>query len=153
MILPEHAMKVLTFLNIFHFKVLCPFCTNLHHVLVDLLGVSVDQIDLFRVAVLHNLHLGGVVLVLVLHGRGGRSRSSLTQRTRLCGHCRQQPRFTHALQQDCDTPADMPRDSCRRRPGKNGGLTPTLHTHTHPERSVHSQTCTQCNDHRQKRNA
>lgn len=73
-------MKVFTFLSFFNLKVLCPFCTNLHHVLIDLLGVSVNQIDLFRVAVLLNLLLSGVVLVLVLHGWGCRSRLSRTQR-------------------------------------------------------------------------
>lgn len=43
-------------------------CTNLHHVFIDLLGVSVDQVDLLSVAVLHDLHLVGVKLVLVRHG-------------------------------------------------------------------------------------
>lgn len=44
-----------------------PRGTNLHHVLVDLLRVSVDKIDLLGVAVLHDLLLVGVVLVLVRH--------------------------------------------------------------------------------------
>lgn len=43
-------------------------CTNLHHVLIDLLGVSVNEIDLLGVTVLHNLLFIGVVLVLIRHG-------------------------------------------------------------------------------------
>lgn len=49
----------------------------------------------------------------------------------------------------CAAPADMPGDSCCRRPDKNGGLTPPPHTH---RESLHSHTCTQCNAHRHKRN-
>lgn len=41
--------------------------THLDNVLVDLLGVSVDQVDLLGVAVLHHLLFVGVVLVLVRH--------------------------------------------------------------------------------------
>lgn len=42
--------------------------TYLDHILIDQFGVSVDQIDLLGVAVLHNLLLVGIVLVLVGHG-------------------------------------------------------------------------------------
>lgn len=61
---PLHASEA----NATGVYLLPPSCTNLHHVLIDLLGVPVDQIDLFGVAVLHNLLLIGVVLVLVRHG-------------------------------------------------------------------------------------
>lgn len=58
--------------------------TNLHHILVDLLGVSVDQIDLLGVAVLLDFLLVGVVLVLVRHGQPSNGRGPRSEESRAC---------------------------------------------------------------------
>ncbi len=83
-----------------------------------------------------------------------------TVRVNLPGsNCPQPPQFSsEPLYHHCDAPSGMPVDSCCRRPGKNGGLTPTLHTHKRPHTHtesvhIHTHTHTQCNAHRQKRHA
>lgn len=59
--------------------------TNLHHILVDLLGVSVNQIDLLGVAVLLDFLLIGVVLVLIRHGQASNSCRAGSEEDQTCG--------------------------------------------------------------------
>lgn len=88
-------------------------------------------------AILHYLLLVGV-LVLIRHGgAAGPGWAEDVESKNLPGS---NPPFTsEPLYRHCDAPSGMPVDSCCRRPGKNGGLTPSLnasvhtHTHTHPE--------------------
>lgn len=112
-------------------RVSCPCCTNLHHIVIDLLGISVNEIYLFGVAVLHKLLLVGVVLVLIRHGGAagaGPSEESEDKPSWITVRAAASVYFGPPYH-NCGTPADMPGDSCCRRPGKNGGLS---HPPTHP---------------------
>lgn len=113
-----------------------PCSTDLHDILVDLLGVSVDQVDLLGVAVLHKLLLS-VELVLIRHG-GATSPGTVD----LPGpKCTQLPRFTSdTLYHQSDAPSDMPVDSSCRSPGKNGRHSARTQTCVHSHATMR---CTQ----------